>query len=226
MKKRLSRSAQSVKLPGFASLLRQWTKAACAVVAGVLLCSLAAAQTKLQPLVWATFENPATTAQGGNVNGFSYSEKPGDVVIAPLNVITGMLFVRGNFVAKNASAWSGVGVSIEAANGQLVNVSGYKTLSIRLSALNATKLRLRLNGPEEKTKSNGCYPIFTQFVNTEERKYEIPLSKFASEAYCGNNAVDLTKLLQNLSAIEVADTNDPVRARSAQFTVASITLLP
>lgn len=226
MKNRFSRSAQSVTQPSFASLLRQWIKAACALVTGVLLYSVAAAQTKLQPLVWATFENAATTAQGGNVNGFSYSEKPGDVITAPLNVITGMLFVRGSFVAKNASAWSGVGVSIEAANGQLVNATGYKTLSIRLSALNATKLRLRLSGAEEKTKSNGCYPVFTQFVNAEERKYEIPLSKFASEAYCGNNAVDLTKTLQNLSAIEVADTNDPVKARSAQFTVASITLLP
>jgi hypothetical protein len=42
----------------------------------------------------------------------------------------------------------------------------------------------------------------------------------------GGNAVDVAKTLQRLSAIEVTDTNDTTKARSSQFTVASITLLP
>jgi len=184
------------------------------------------AQTKAAPLNWATFSNATTTVQGGNVNGFSYSEKSGDVVASPLSVLGGMLFVRGNFVAKNASAWSGLGVSVEAGSNQPVDATSYKTLSIRLSALHASKLRLRLNGTDDKIKNTGCYPIFMQYVTTEERSYEIPLSKFASDSYCGANAVEVAKTLQRLSAIEVADTSDPVRARNAQFTIASITLLP
>lgn len=184
------------------------------------------AQSKAAPLTWATFSNTSATVQGGNINGFSYSEKPGDVVASPFNVVAGMLFVRGTFVAKNASAWSGLGVSVEAGSNQPIDATSYKTLSIRLSALNASKLRLRLNGTDDKVKNSGCYPIFTQYVTPEERSYEIPLSKFMSDSYCGTNAVDIAKTLQRLSAIEVADTSDPVRARSAQFTVASIALLP
>lgn len=186
----------------------------------------AGAQTKPVPMVWATFANPATTTQGGNINGFSYSEKPGDVGTSPLSVAAAMLFVRGNFVAKNASAWSGLGVSVEAGSNQPKDVSNYKTLSIRLSSLYTAKLRLRLSGTDDKIRSSGCYPSFVQSVTPEERNYEIPLSKFASDSYCGTNAVDVAKTLQRLSAIEVADTNDPIRARSSQFTVASITLLP
>jgi len=186
----------------------------------------ALAQTKPAPMAWATFANPASTVQGGNINGFSYSEKPGDAVASPMSVVAGMLFVRGSFVAKNASAWSGLGVSVEPGTNQPMDVSNYKTLSIRLSALHTSKLRLRLNGTDDKIKSNGCYPIFMQYVTPEERSYEIPLAKFASDSYCGANAVDVVRTLQRLSAIEVADTSDPARARSSQFTVASITLLP
>jgi len=186
----------------------------------------AMAQNKAAPMAWATFANPASTVQGGNINGFSYSEKPGDAVASPMSVVAGMLFVRGSFVAKNASAWSGLGVSVEPGTNQPMDVSNYKTLSIRLSALHTSKLRLRLNGTDDKIKSNGCYPIFMQYVTPEERSYEIPLAKFASDSYCGANAVDVIRTLQRLSAIEVADTSDPARARSSQFTVASITLLP
>jgi hypothetical protein len=199
------------------------------LLAALLVCGAAGpatAQIKAVPLTWATFANPASTAQGGNINGFSYSEKPSDVVASPMSVVAGMLFVRGNFVAKNASAWSGLGVSVEAGNNQPIDASSYKTLSIRLSALNTSRLRLRLNGTDDKVKSSGCYPSFVQIVTPEERGYEIPLSKFASDGYCGVNAVDVAKTLQRLSAIEVADTSDPARARSSQFTVASITLLP
>ena len=190
------------------------------------LCSTAMAQPRAAPMTWATFSTPAKTVQGGNINGFSYSEKPGDVAVAPLNVVASMLFVRGNFVAKNSSAWSGLGVSIEPGSNQPVDASSYKTLSIRLSALNGTRLRLRLTGTDEKIKSSGCYPVFTEIVTSEERNYEIALNKFASEAYCGGNAVDVAKTLQRLAAIEVTDTNDTTKARSSQFTVASITLLP
>ena len=186
----------------------------------------ALAQIKAAPMTWATFGNPVSTLQGGSINGFSYSEKPGDVIASPMSVVAGMLFVRGSFVAKNASAWSGLGVSVEHGTNKAIDVSNYKTLSIRLSALYSSKLRLRLNGTDDKTKSNGCYPIFVQYVTPEERSYEIPLSKFASDSYCGANAVDVAKMLQRLSAIEVAETSDPVRARNSQFTIASITLLP
>ena len=207
----------------------RWAIRRSMLLAAVMVCGATApalAQTKAAPMTWATFANPASTVQGGNINGFSYSEKPGDVVTSPPSVVTGMLFVRGSFVAKNASAWSGLGVSVEHGTNQPVDASSYKTLSIRLSALHNSKLRLRLNGTDDKTKNNGCYPIFVQYVTPEERSYEIPLSKFASDSYCGANAVDVAKTLQRLSAIEVADTSDPARARSSQFTVASITLLP
>lgn len=204
---------------------------AAACLAALAVCGaigVAHAQTKAAtaPHTWATFSTGNTSLQGGNVNGFSYSEKPGDVVAAPPSISGGSLFVRGNFVAKSASAWSGLGVSVEAGNNQPMDASAYRTLSIRLSSINATKLRLRLGGTDEKIRSSGCYPSFSQYVTSEERSYEIPLSRFVPDSYCGANAVDVAKTLQRLMAIEVTDTNDPIKARSAQFTVASIVLLP
>ena len=85
----------------------------------------ALAQSKPAPITWATFGNPVITLQGGSINDFYYSEKPGDVTVSPMSVVAGMLFVRGSFVAKNASAWSGLGVTVEHGSGKPIVVSHY-----------------------------------------------------------------------------------------------------
>lgn len=178
-------------------------------------------------LTWATFgPATATTAQGGFINTFSYSEKPGDVAMDALAITGDLLQVSGNFVAKGASAWAGLGVSVEAGNNQPMDASGYKTLRIRLAAPNGAKLRLRLNSTDVKARDSGCFPSFTQVVNAKDTVYEIPFSRFAPEAYCGANGATVAKTLPRLAMVEVADTSDPVESRNVQFSIGAISLLP
>jgi hypothetical protein len=178
-------------------------------------------------LTWATFgPATATTAQGGYINTFSYSEKPGVVAMDALAVNGDMVQVRGNFVAKGASAWGGMGVSIEAGNNQPIDASGYKALRIRLAAPNGGKLRLRLNGTDIKVRDSGCFPSFTQVVTAKDTVYEIPFSRFAPEAYCGANGATVAKTLPRFAMVEVADTSDPVKARASNFSIGAISLLP
>lgn len=178
-------------------------------------------------LTWATFgPTTATTAQGGFINTFSYSEKPGDVAMDALGTKGDMLEVRGNFVAKGASAWAGLGVSVEAGNNQPMDASGYKTLRIRLAAPNGAKLRLRLLGTDVKVRDSGCYPGFSQVVSAQDTVYEIPLARFATEAYCGANGASVAQTLARFAMVEVADSSDPVKTRNVQFSIGAITLLP
>lgn len=178
-------------------------------------------------LTWATFgPATATTAQGGFINTFSYSEKPGDVAMDALAINGDMVQVRGNFVAKSGSAWAGLGVSIEAGNNQPMDASGYKSLRIRLAAPNGGKLRLRLNGTDIKVRDSGCFPSFTQAVTAKDTVYEIPFSRFAPEAYCGANGATVAKTLPRFAMVEVADTSDPVKARASNFSIGAISLLP
>ena len=178
-------------------------------------------------LAWATFgPATATTAQGGFINTFSYSEKPGDVAMDALAINGDMVQVRGNFVAKSGSAWAGLGVSIEAGNNQPMDASGYKTLRIRLAAPNGGKLRLRLNGTDIKVRDSGCFPSFTQTVTAKDTVYEIPFSRFAPEAYCGANGATVAKTLPRFAMVEVADTSDPVKSRASNFSIGAISLLP
>ena len=178
-------------------------------------------------LTWATFgPATATTAQGGFINTFSYSEKPGDVAMGALGITDDMLQVRGNFVAKSGSAWAGLGVSVEAGNNQPMDASGYKSLRIRLSAPNGGKLRLRLNGTDVKVRDSGCFPSFTQAVTAKDTVFVIPFSRFAPEAYCGANGATVAKTLPRLAMVEVADTSDPVKARASHFSIGAISLLP
>lgn len=178
-------------------------------------------------LTWATFgPATATTAQGGFINTFSYSEKPGDVAMDALGTKGDLLEVRGNFVAKGASAWAGLGVSVEAGNNQPMDASGYKTLRIRLAAPNGAKLRLRLLGTDVKVRDSGCYPGFSQVVSAQDTVYEIPLARFATEAYCGANGASVAQTLARFAMVEVADSSDPVKTRNVQFSIGAITLLP
>ena len=178
-------------------------------------------------LTWATFgPATATTAQGGFINTFSYSEKPSDVAMGALGITDDMLQVRGNFVAKSGSAWAGLGVSVEAGNNQPMDASGYKSLRIRLSAPNGGKLRLRLNGTDVKVRDSGCFPSFTQAVTAKDTVFVIPFSRFAPEAYCGANGATVAKTLPRLAMVEVADTSDPVKARASHFSIGAISLLP
>jgi len=178
-------------------------------------------------LTWATFgPATATTAQGGFINTFSYSEKAGDVAMDPLSTTGDMLQVRGSFVARGASAWAGLGVSVEAGNNQPIDASGYKTLRIRLAAPNGAKLRLRLNGTDVKVRDSGCFPCFSQVVTAKDTVYEIPFSRFAPEDYCGANGATVAKTLPRFAMVEVADTSDPVNARASNFSIGAISLLP
>jgi len=215
-------------LAALAGCAAKTVKPADATAPAATAAALAAAATPAtSELSWATVgPATATTAQGGSINTFSYSEKPGDVAMDALVINGDMVQVRGNFVAKSGSAWAGMGVSIETGNNQPMDASGYKTLRIRLAAPNGAKLRLRLNGTDVKVRDSGCFPSFTQVVTAKDTLYEIPFSRFAPETYCGANGATVAKTLPRIATVEVADTSDPVKSRSVQFSIGAISLMP
>jgi hypothetical protein len=173
---------------------------------------------------WATFKNASRTPEGGPILAFTFSEKQGDALMSPLAMQGDVLAVTGQFFAKGASQWAGVGVNIGAPRSVPVKAVEYKFLTIRLSSATSTRLRVRLVGPNEATQKLGCYPVVLQAVKPEVAEYRIALERFAPEGYCGAKGVAAKPTLENLTGIEVAEVAAPVRDRPVSFGVGAIGL--
>lgn len=187
-----------------------------------------AAPVSVQPesadLSWATFKNASRTPEGGMITAFTFSEKPGDALMSPLAAQGGLLAVTGQFFAKGASQWGGVGVNMGAPRSVPVKAGDYKFLTIRLASTTATRLRVRLVGPDGATQKLGCYPIVMQAVKPEVAEYRIALDRFGPEGYCGPKGIAVKPTLENLTGIEVAEVAAPVRDRGVSFSVGAIGL--
>jgi hypothetical protein len=173
----------------------------------------------------ATFTGTSQSVQGGTISLVAYSERKGDASYSLMAVQDGELVVKGDFAANGISAWAGVGVSVNAPGGSF-DAMGYKTLRIRLSATaSVNTLRVRLFGTDNKTLLNGCYPVVQLAVSAQTKAYEIPLSSFAPESFCGIDGVTAANTLKSLGGIEVVDAIRPFKARPVQFSVGGISLL-
>lgn len=185
----------------------------------------AAADVQAGQFNLATFTGTSQSVQGGTISLVAYSERKGDATFSLMAVQDGELVVKGEFAANGQSAWAGVGVSVSAAGGSF-DAAGYKTLRIRLSAAGpANTLRVRLLGTDNKTLLNGCYPVVQLAVSAQTKAYELPLSSFAPENFCGIDGVTAANTLKSLSGVEVVDAIRPFKARPVQFNVGSIALL-
>jgi hypothetical protein len=176
-------------------------------------------------LDFATFKATEQSAQGGGISRVAYAERAGDAAVSALSVVDGDLVVKGQFLAAGRSAFAGVGVLTSSPSGSPLNTSSYRVLRIRLSAAAGVgALRVRLVGTDAAAQLSGCYPVVQQAVTPQAKIYEIALSRFASESYCGSRSVSAAQTLLQLDAIEVVDAASPVRPRAVQFSVGAISL--
>lgn len=162
------------------------------------------------------------TEQGAAVEGFAYSEKPGDATLTKVNVAEGAANVSGVIWPQKGSTWAGVALSVDAAAAvKTIDVSSYKALTLQLAG-NAPSLRIRLMGTDKATRDNGCYPVVVQPVTPELREYSIELSRFAPEGYCGANARSLAATSTAVATVEVADPKVGGGKRDVDFRVGHI----
>lgn len=174
---------------------------------------------------FATFSDIEKSSEGGSISRVVYAEKKGDASLAALSVLNGDLTVTGRFLAAGRSSFAGVGVMIDSASGPSP-AQGSRVLRIRLSAAaGVSALRVRLVGPDAAVRLSGCYPVVDQPVTPQATVYDIPLSRFVPQAYCGNRGVSSAQTLLRLDAIEVVDAISPVRVRPVQFSVGTISLV-
>lgn len=174
-----------------------------------------------------SFSSTTATAQGGAVDAFSYSEKPGDATLGNLSIASGAVRVTGKLGAEKGSTWGGIGlIAGTAAAEKTIDIAGKGSLRIKLASATASTLRVRIMGTDKATRDNGCYPVAVQKVSAELREYSIPLSSFAPEAYCAAMGRSMSAVAGAVAAIEVSDPTVPTKSRTVDFTVGSVELQP
>ncbi len=168
------------------------------------------------------------TAEGGYIDGFAYSEKPGDATLGKIAVAGGVARATGEIEPRRGSTWGGIGLTTSVARGtKTVDVSSSHALVLALAANGTGTLRVRLVGANTATRDAGCYPIATVRVTPELRDYTLPVASFAPEAWCGANAPGGIATASALTAVEVADPAvTPGRKRLVDFTVGAIRVTP
>lgn len=185
----------------------------------------AAAPAAAVPIV--SFSSSTSTAQGGAVDAFAYSEKPGDATLGNLSVASGAARVTGKLGAEKGSTWGGLGLIAGTAPAEKTIEMGVKgKLLIKLASATATTLRVRVIGADKTTRDNGCYPVVVQKVTPEMREYTLPLSSFAPEAYCAAMGRSIGDVVRAVAAIEVSDPTVPSKTRNVDFSVGSVELQP
>jgi hypothetical protein len=154
-----------------------------------------------------------------------YSEKKGDAVLQSVEVVNGAATLKGQLGTVRGSAWAGVGMifnhGLEPA---AQNLSAYKTVKVTVASPNASSLRVRLSGSDQKILNMGCYPIFfLQGVTATPKEFVIPIARFEPEQWCGENGRRVAATITQVSGMEVVDiaqTNKPT-----EFSVSKIELV-
>jgi hypothetical protein len=178
-------------------------------------------------LVWSTFETPAAdmTAQGGKIETNAYSEKAGDASReAPIREGTNASF--GYTLTKaGGSSFLGAGMTVNAPKNGSFDLTGFKSMRIKLSSSASTVVRLRISGADVATQNNGCYPVRYTKVTDKLETYTVAISEFASESYCAGNARSLAQTLPGGAVVEIADNEIPNVVRKGKIQVSSIEFL-
>jgi hypothetical protein len=176
-------------------------------------------------LVAIQFTGLRTTRSRGEIRDTNYSEKPGDAAITDKHYADGVLTYVGQVGLGFNSNYAGIGFAADILpGGAPIDAARFKTLTVRLSSSTAKALRLRIIGPEESTRSNGCYPIAEVKVSPELKEYTIKLGSFYSESYCGSKGRSVKKTLSELTGFEVADI--AVQSAPTAMSMGPITLNP
>jgi hypothetical protein len=106
-----------------------------------------------------------------------------------------------------------------------IDATRFRSVTVWLASPTVPKLRFRVLGPDKATGENGCYPIYMQEVSEDLAAYEIPLSAFTNEEYCGRGrARTMAQTLPAVVGFEIVDA--AVRGKSTAFTVGAIDLNP
>lgn len=187
---------------------------------------LPAMANSTERLVVASLDDPQRSVQDGWITPITFAEFDGDARSAPIRYRDGALLVEGKFVDKGLSKWAGVGVKMTLPNGAL-DASSYKSLEIHLGAgpTGGRKLRVRLLGVDIRLQRSGCYPVFEQVVSTRAQAYNIPVSSFVPDDFCGTTGASAKNTLREFYGVEVTDLMRPVKARAVRFNVGSVSLL-
>jgi hypothetical protein len=167
-------------------------------------------------------------AEGGVVDGITFSEKPGDVAIDPVAHSSGASRATGAIEPRHGSTWGGIALSTSLQRGgRALDAGSSRTLAISPASAGSGTLRVRLVGPDVALRDSGCYPVATVQVEPQLKEYAVPIAAFAPESYCGANAPAGPAAAARLSAVEVADASvTPGRRRRVDFTVGTIRVLP
>lgn len=174
--------------------------------------------------LWTAFNGTTASVEGGFIEGLIYAERPGDATLGDITVRNnGVLNVTGQFNTRGGSQWAGVGIVL--VSQRPVVATEYKALKVHLAGHTVNKLRLRLVGNDPAVQQRGCYPILMLPVKPQVTEYRIEFSQFAAPEYCGAEGVDVKSTLEALTAIEIADTPEPVGERTVSFNVGTLSLL-
>jgi len=180
------------------------------------------------PRTVATPQSDGRTAEGGFIDGFFFSERPGDVTFNPVVLAGGTARVTGVIEPRHGSTWGGIAITTAfARNNRTIEVSTQRALLLTLSAANPSVLRVRLVGPNAAVRDSGCYPVTNVRVTPEPREYALPIAAFAPETYCPAGSPDGPAAAASLLAVEVADALvQPGRRRAVDFSVGTIRVTP
>ncbi len=178
-------------------------------------------------LTWATFENSDAnaTAQAGKIETNAYSEKPNDAskenpVRENSNAVLNYMLTKAG-----GSSFLGAGMTINAPKNGTFDLSGFKSMRIKLSSSASTVVRLRISGADTATQNNGCYPVRYTKVTDKLESYTVAISEFAPESYCSANARSLAQTLPGGAVVEIADNEVPSSPRKGKISISSIEFL-
>jgi hypothetical protein len=175
----------------------------------------------------ATPQVDGRTAEGGFIDAFSFSEKPGDVALAPVAFSAGTARAGGVIDPRHGSTWGGIALTASLSRGgRSVDASWAQALAVSLASPDAGTLRIRLVGPNTALRDSGCYPVAVVRVTPELKEYTLPIASFAPEPYCPPNAPAGVATTSALTAVEIADANvAPGHRRQVAFTVGVIRVM-
>jgi hypothetical protein len=168
------------------------------------------------------------TAEGGVIDGFQFSEKPGDVSLDPVTFAAGTAHASGVIDPRRGSSWGGIALTASLARGgRAVDVASARAIALSLAAPGAATLRVRLLGRDAALRDNGCYPVALVQVTPELKEYTLPIAAFEPESYCGAGAPAGPAVAGAMTAVEIADATVVAgRRRAVDFTVGVIRALP
>lgn len=162
---------------------------------------------------------------GGEIGDTRYSQNSDDAEITDRSFSDGVLTYAGQLGKGHGSSYGGIGFYVNVQpGGHAMDASKYKYLAIKLASPTTSRLRVRLQGPEQSVSSAGCYPTMMVSVSESMKTYRVKLEDFSPESYCGGRGRSAEDTIPNLVGFEIVDT--AMQGKPTKFSVGSIVLVP